>query len=56
MKLRSATAETAVGRDAALLSVAGVGKRFRTPRHDTSALQQASFAVSEGEFICLAGC
>jgi NitT/TauT family transport system ATP-binding protein len=55
VELRAAPTGTAVGRDAPLLSVSNVGKRFRTPRHDTLALEQASLAVSEGEFICLVG-
>jgi NitT/TauT family transport system ATP-binding protein len=40
---------------AALLAVRDVSKRFVTARHNTTALQGASMAMREGEFVCLLG-
>lgn len=39
----------------ALLSVRGVTKRFLTSRHDTTALENVSIDIKQGEFICVVG-
>ena len=33
----------------------GVGRRFRTRRHDTTALDNVSLTVQRGEFVCIVG-
>ncbi len=38
-----------------LLSVRGVSRRFVTGRHDTTALQDISLDIKQGEFICVVG-
>lgn len=38
-----------------LVSVERVTRRFRTSRHDTTALHDVSLGIREGEFICLVG-
>jgi NitT/TauT family transport system ATP-binding protein len=43
------------GGSGSLLSVSGVTKRFVTSRHDTVALQDISFAIQPGEFVCVVG-
>jgi NitT/TauT family transport system ATP-binding protein len=40
---------------AALLDLRGVGRRFRTKRHDTIALDNISMRVDPGEFVCIVG-
>lgn len=40
---------------APLLSLRGVTRRFRTNRHDTTAVQDVTVDVHEGEFICVLG-
>lgn len=39
----------------ALLELRGVGRRFRTKRHDTTALDKISLSVERGEFVCIVG-
>jgi NitT/TauT family transport system ATP-binding protein len=39
----------------ALLEVRGVSRRFRTRRHDTTALDNVSLTVQRGEFACIVG-
>jgi NitT/TauT family transport system ATP-binding protein len=39
----------------ALLEVRGVSRRFRTRRHDTTALDNVSLTVQRGEFVCIVG-
>jgi NitT/TauT family transport system ATP-binding protein len=39
----------------ALLTVDGVSKRFVTRRHDTTALDDVSFEIRRGEFLCVVG-
>ena len=38
-----------------LLELRGVGRRFRTKRHDTTALENISLTVERGEFVCIVG-
>jgi sulfonate transport system ATP-binding protein len=38
-----------------LLELRGVGRRFRTRRHDTTALENISLEVQRGEFVCIVG-
>jgi NitT/TauT family transport system ATP-binding protein len=38
-----------------LLTVSNVSRRFVTSRHDTTALQDISFDIKQGEFICIVG-
>jgi NitT/TauT family transport system ATP-binding protein len=40
---------------ATLLELREVGRRFRTKRHDTTALESISFEVKRGEFVCIVG-
>jgi NitT/TauT family transport system ATP-binding protein len=35
--------------------LSGVGRRFRTKRHDTIALDNVSLTVQRGEFVCIVG-
>jgi NitT/TauT family transport system ATP-binding protein len=39
----------------ALLELRGVSRRFRTKRHDTTALDNISLTVQRGEFVCIVG-
>ena len=39
----------------ALLELRGVSRRFRTRRHDTTALDNVSLTVQRGEFVCIVG-
>jgi NitT/TauT family transport system ATP-binding protein len=39
----------------ALLDLRSVGRRFRTRRHDTTALENVSLTVQRGEFVCIVG-
>jgi NitT/TauT family transport system ATP-binding protein len=38
-----------------LLELRGIGRRFRTKRHDTTALANISLNVERGEFVCIVG-
>jgi NitT/TauT family transport system ATP-binding protein len=38
-----------------LLELRGIGRRFRTRRHDTTALENISLNVGRGEFVCIVG-
>jgi NitT/TauT family transport system ATP-binding protein len=38
-----------------LLELRGIGRRFRTKRHDTTALENISLHVDRGEFVCIVG-
>jgi NitT/TauT family transport system ATP-binding protein len=40
---------------APLLSLRHVSKRFHTSRHDTTALDDISLEITEGEFVCVVG-
>jgi len=40
---------------APLLSMLGVTRRFRTSRHDTTAVCDLDIAIREGEFVCVVG-
>ncbi len=40
---------------AALLSMRAVSRRYVTSRHDTTAVQDLSIEVDEGEFVCVVG-
>jgi NitT/TauT family transport system ATP-binding protein len=42
-------------RGQSLLELRGVGRRFRTKRHDTTALEKISLEVQRGEFVCIVG-
>jgi NitT/TauT family transport system ATP-binding protein len=42
-------------RASALLELRGVGRRFRTRRTDTTALENISLEVQRGEFVCIVG-
>ena len=41
--------------DAALLKMSGVSKHFATSRHNTTALQDISLEIHQGEFVCVVG-
>jgi NitT/TauT family transport system ATP-binding protein len=55
----SAASEAAAGRDRpgqeTLLTLSNVSKRFVTSRHDTTALDDISLEIKQGEFICVVG-
>lgn len=49
------TKEQTTGSPDTLLSVRSVSKRFVTGRHDTTALDDISFEIKRGEFLCVVG-
>jgi NitT/TauT family transport system ATP-binding protein len=52
---RQATAPPLPAPAAPLLSMRGVARRFRTSRHDTTAVRDLDIEIGEGEFVCVVG-
>jgi NitT/TauT family transport system ATP-binding protein len=55
MVLASKPQDMAAQEGSALLELSGVSRRFRTKRHDTTALDNVSLTVNRGEFVCIVG-
>src|SRR5829696_3105768 len=55
LAVQDLSVESQINGPISLLTLNHVSKRFQTSRHDTTALNDISLDIKEGEFICVVG-